>query len=356
MLNPIVAIYVGIVWKDVLFPSMLAAACAVGIAAGLGSRFQRWACAALSVVLLAAALLVRQQGIFMAPVLLLVPLISLSPSSRFLRPRLALLAFVCFAAVGLGLQAGTDASIRGSDGRSSSVGFRSIMIFDMLGIVSRSNRTAGEFVYPISAEQLAAVRSVYDPSRIDYVAREPLAEGWLGAQPNNALRQAWWAMLRQNPMEYIGHRAAAYATLLGLRGIEPTMPVHIGVDGNPAFLEAVGLPLRRDARDLFVYEVASAFFKWPIYRHVFWLVLLLAATVIVARTQLPGRLRASSAVIILSTALFYLSFLPTMISSDFRYLFGAIPLVTILWLILLLGASGRAVMATTATSQPLERL
>lgn len=356
VLNPIVAIYVGIVWKDILFPSMLAAGCAFGIAAGLGSRFQRWACAALSVVLLAAALLIRQQGIFMAPLLLLVPIISLSPTNSFVRPRIAILAFACFAAIGLGLQFLTDASIRGSDGRSTSVGYRSIMIFDMLGIVSRSNRAAGEFAFPINVEQLTAVKLVYDPSRIDYVAREPLAEGWLSEQANDSLRQAWWAMLKQNPIDYIGHRSAAYATLLGLRGIEPTFPVHIGVDGNQAFLEAVGLPIRRDARDLLVYKVASMFFDWPIYRHAFWLLLLVVATVMVARTQLPGRLRASTVMIIFSTSLFYLSFLPTMISSDFRYLFGAIPLITIIWLIILLGASGRAAIATTVTSKQLECL
>ena len=350
VLNPIVLIYVGIVWKDVLFASLLTAGCALGIAATLGTPLRRWACAALSVVLLAAAFLVRQQGVFMAPVLVLVPIIALSPYSRTVRPRLALLTLACFVIVVLGLQAWVAESIRSSDGRSSSVGFRSIMIFDMAGIVSRSPRSFDEFAYSITAEQLASVRASYDPSRIDYLARDPQAIGWLGAKSNEALFEAWWALLKQNPEAYIAHRSTAYSTLLGLRGIEPTLPVHIGVDGNETYLAAVGLPVGRDARDLFVYRVASSFFSWPLYHHAFWLTMLVGAAAAVARAHLPGRLRAISAVIILATTLLYLSFLPTMISSDFRYLFGAIPLVTILWLLLLLGASRQAFSPNTTSS------
>ena len=350
LLNPIVMIYVGIVWKDVLFGALVTAGCACGVAAGFGSRFRRWSYAALSVVLLAATLLARQQGIFMAPVLLLLPLISLSRDGRLVRPGLAALGLVCFAIAVFGLQAAVDRSIRGADGRSTSVGYRSIMIFDAAGIVSRSPRTAAEFAHPINAAQLAAVRSVYDPSRIDYLARAPLAEGWLGAHSNEALRQAWWSLVRQDPANYIGHRATAFATLLGLRGVAVTLPVHIGVDGNLAYLEALGMSARRDARDLFVYRVASSFFGWPVYRHFYWLLLLAGAAVVIAVTRLPGRLRASACVVILATALLYLSFLPTMISSDFRYLFAAIPLVTIVWLILLLGAGRRSVAIATATT------
>ena len=349
VLNPIVLIYVGIVWKDVLFCALMTAGCAFGIAAGFGSRFRRWACATLSVVLLAATLLARQQGVFMAPLLLLLPLIALSRDSRLVRPGLAVLGLACFAIAGFGLQAAVDASIRGADGRSTSVGYRSIMIFNAAGIVSRSPRAAAEFAAPINAAQLAAVRSVYDPSRIDYLARAPLAEGWLGAHSNEALRQAWWSLVRQDPANYLGHRVTAFATLMGLRGVAATLPVHIGVDGNLAYLEAVGMSAGRDARDLFVYRVASSFFGWPVYRHFCWALLLAGAAIAIAVTRLPGRLRASAGVVILATALLYLSFLPTMISSDFRYLFAAIPLVTIVWLIILLGA-GRPGIATTTTT------
>lgn len=50
-----------------------------------------------------------------------------------------------------------------------------------------------------------------------------------------------------------------------------------------------------------------------------------------------------------------LPFPPTMISSDFRYLFNVIRPITILSLIIILSVSGRTVMDATAISNPLER-
>jgi hypothetical protein len=46
--------------------------------------------------------------------------------------------------------------------------------------------------------------------------------------------------------------------------------------------------------------------------------------------------------------LFYLSYLPTAIACDFRYLYGGIPLVTLLWIVLLAGGGSRRPPASTA--------
>jgi hypothetical protein len=337
ILNPVIAMYVGIVWKDVLFAAFLTASAAFGISACVGSHRERWIAGLISILLLAPALLIRQQGIFMTPLLLFVPVLALSSTLRHPR-RIALAAILIFVAAVLAFGSMANSKIKGNEGRSSSQGFRSIMVFDMIGIVNFSKRSAEEFSFPISEAQLLAVRSVYQPSRIDYIARNSLAEGWLSTLPQGELKQAWWLLVKQNPKAYIRHKLTAYATLLGLRGIEATQPVHIGVDGNVEYLKAASMTPGVDARDQFAYQISSIFFSWPIYRHAFWLVALGACAVALARTRLPRRLKWIGVVIALATLLFFLSYLPTAISSDFRYLFATIPLITLISLILILGA------------------
>jgi len=350
--NPIVMIYVGIVWKDVLFASFLAGAAACGLAAGVGTWQRRYLAAGLSVLLLAAAVLTRQQGVFMAPILLLVPVLALASNARLSRLYARGVAvFILFAVMAVGFHSAAGGIIRGADGRSSSVGFRSIMIFDMIGIVSRSPLDAGAFAHPVTTTQVAAIRKVYDASRIDYIARDPAAESWLAAASPAELRTAWWSLVKQSPMAYLKHRAAAFATLLGLRGIAWTNPVHVGVDGNPEYLKIAGVPEGQDARDQLIYRFASAFFNWPIYTHAFWLFAFVVCAVAVKKASPLSYLKTSSAIILAAVAAMFASFIPTMISSDFRYLFGVIPLISIVGMVLLLGARSPALTASSGSKQ-----
>lgn len=334
VVNPIVAILAGVVWKDVLFGALLAGGSAFCIAAVLREGALRPLWSAVAVLCLAAAFLTRQQGVFMAPTLLLILLARDGLRTGWRRALAVVAGFVVAAAA---LSAAANVSIHGDDGRSSSVGFRSIMIFDMLGIVAHSQRPAVEFAFPITEVQAAAVRRVYQPSRIDYITRDPVAESWVAALPPETLRKAWWALVKQDPGAYLAHRFAAYSTLLGLRGIAETLPVHVGVDGNKDYLRAVGMAERHDAKDQFVYRFASSLFRWPMYRHAFWLGVAVLCAVLVARSRLVAPMRRTAWCLVAATGLLFASYGPTMISSDFRYLFGAIPLIGILALVLLLG-------------------
>lgn len=336
--NPIVAIYTGIVWKDVLFASVLAMGAALGVAAGYGSIGKRAVCAVLSVALLVVALLVRQQGIFMAPVLMLVPILSLSAGRASLKLKVGALLFSLFLVSYFGLNSLVNRTIADDGGRATSVGFRSIMIFDAMGVVSMGSLSRDRLAFPIDEEQLAAVIRAYDPSRIDYIDSEPLASEWFGGQSNHSLKKIWLDLVFQNPGAYLKHRAVVYATLLGLRGMKGTLPVHVGIDGNPEYLKGVGLTQGQGPRAREVYRFASSFFNWPIFRHIFWIVVAAAALVVAVRSQISGSLRGTLIFTVFAVFLLFFSYIPTTIASDFRYLYPAIPLVTIAWLIILLGA------------------
>jgi hypothetical protein len=75
----------------------------------------------------------------------------------------------------------------------------------------------------------------------------------------------------------------------------------------------------------------------------------LVAFVAIAVVRLPARLKAMCMAASLASGLFYLSFLPTTIACDFRYMYAGIPLVTMLWMVLLAGALPRRPPASAET-------
>lgn len=199
IMNPIVFIYVGIVWKDVLFASLLTAACACAIAATIGSPLRRYCCIGLSIVLLGAGYQARQQGVFMAPILLLslmFALYSFRPTKKVLG---ASVIIVLFVTVVMSIQHQVASSVKGAGDRASSVGFRSIIQFDLAGIISNSKLPPGELALPVTQEQLSAIKSAYDPARIDFLDLNPVVRVWLASIPSETLRDEWWGMVKQNP-------------------------------------------------------------------------------------------------------------------------------------------------------------
>lgn len=343
VMNPVIAIYVGIVWKDVVFAAFLCGGAGFGFAASRGSKPLRWLFALVSAVLLAAAMLARQQGVFMAPVLLVVPILMLAggASGSAFWARWVVLPVVFIVAVSA-FSVATSATIEGNAGRSTSVGYRSIMIFDMMGIISDSPLGAEQLAYKVPPKIWSGIHKIYKPSRIDTLDLDPAVADWFGSLSLLQMRTAWWELIKQNPGSYIHHRVEAYAKLIGLRGMDDTLPVHIGIEGNPEMLEAMGIKARRDSRDLFVYSIAVKFFDWPIYRHVFWIGLVLVCAAVLSVTKLPRPQRSATALVLLAAGLLYLAYLPTMIASDFRYLFGAMPLICIALISLLMGSAEEA--------------
>lgn len=140
-LNPMLLIYAGIVWKDVLFAALLAFVVALMLCAGALKR----AAGRTIIIFLAAALigvlpLVRQQGYVLAPALALIlgVLLIWSPqASRRMRGVLVLASLCIAAGTYFAAAAWTQTVIAGNDGRAARVGFQLITQFDLLGIEAR---------------------------------------------------------------------------------------------------------------------------------------------------------------------------------------------------------------------------
>lgn len=344
LLNPVVFLYVGIVWKDVLFASVTTAAASLALVAANAAPGRSWFLASVSVVLLAVSMQVRQQGVFMAPVLLLMPIIAVAgyrgwPTRRQGASALVLVA-IFFAALFV-TKAMVGAAIVGAGDKSSSVGFSSIMSFDIAGTVARSDTPTASLPVAITEQQRAAVRRVYSSQRIDYLIADTEASDWLGEMGDQKRKAAWLTLARQETDAFLEHKWVTFRTVLGLNGVEGCLPIYMGVDGNTDYLRAAGVAAGRDGRDLAVYDIAGYFDDGLIYRHWAYVLVLMAAMVALAVVTLPAKTRLMAGVLALATGLFYLSFLPTAIACDFRYLFSGIPLVSLLSMVLV-ARGGRA--------------
>jgi hypothetical protein len=287
----------------------------------------------------------------MARVLLVLPIAAIAGSRGWSRRRQALgaiaLAGVFLVSLTLTKALVADA-ITGAGDESSVVGFRSIMHFDIAGIVARSGTATEALPVPISAEQRAAVRRAYNGRNIDSLALDSVTWAWLESITDEQRKEVWLALVRHEPAAFLGHKWEAYRNVLDLNGLQGCLPFLVGVEGNREYLRSVGVAEGRDARDLLVYVLASSFLTWPLYRHWFYVLALLGAAVAIAVVTLPPRLKAMCAVVALASALLYLSFLPTAIACDFRYMYAGIPLVTMLWIVLLVGGSARQSPASVA--------
>lgn len=336
VLNPVVFLYVGIVWKDVLLATLSVLSLGVCLSASRQAGNARLLLCGLSLLLLLPLPMVRQQGLFLLPLLAIPPLLVLL-AGRAPRVRLVALAFTlaAMAASYVWLGGAVEASIQRGDGRDISVGLRSLKVFDLAGIEKRVE--TGPFARSgASPVELAAIDALYTGERVDYVADDPLTVPLFGRLEEGRIDELWRESLGRDWRAYLAHRAEASAWLFGMHGVGRCLPVHVGVEGIPGYLDPLRIERIQDPRDAWLYARAVPLFETPLFGHWFYAAALLvvtAASVVLARGLRRWMLLSYA----LAIAAFYASFVPTAIACDFRYLYFGIPMVTALALALLAG-------------------
>jgi hypothetical protein len=341
IVNPIIFVNIGIVWKDIIFSSFLSLAIALSFQAAVAEFKRAVFFSIAAAVLLSAALLIRQQGIFMAPILLCLPIIALLYArgfslSRKLFTSIGLCLCLVFSSFFLNMQA--KQSIVNAGDKSTSVGLRMVMMFDIAGIIVESKLPGDALPATLTPVQREAIEASYSSKRIDFMAANRDAMQWFDAI---AIDQTWQHLVRQQPEAYLKHRLAVFSEILNLKGVEGCLPIHVGVTGRKDFLAALGINSGTDRHDQLVYDTAAVFFEWPIYRHWFYLILLLIASIALCFTKMPTRIKPMCMVMASATWLYYFSYLLTGVACDFRYLFSAILIVSFLLIALIVESTGR---------------
>ncbi len=144
--------------------------------------------------------------------------------------------------------------------------------------------------------------------------------------PRPAVARQWIDLVRSRPLLYLRTRAAVWAETLTTPQRDDCPMIIVGVDDdNPAILKQAGLQLRMDAKDAWDEDYASSFIGGPLYSHVFYAVLLIAALGVAARRWRRGYRRPETLAVIglgLVALAFAASFFVLSIDCDYRFLYA----------------------------------
>lgn len=249
-LFPVLLIYAGIVWKDVLF------AHGAVLAVLLLPRPQavhRWQPLVASAAILAVAVAVRQQGAIvaigtLAYLLLGGGLSSLRHARTWQATAVWLVIFLsCTGGIRHAVQTGSDISQSGSFAGP----LRQLAMFDLGGVLNTVPQldfpaiAAGAMLVPEehrpTRERVIEQLQRYSPQRQDFMAEADDGNNlWI---PPGAWFSDWAAIILQHPAAYLVHRLDFMAWLLGCHEPLKCLPFYLGIQSEPQEMAAtLGVP------------------------------------------------------------------------------------------------------------------
>ena len=348
--NPVIWLYSGIVWKDVLLAAFVAASVGCFFVGSAGRGTGAKVALVASLFLLLPLPMVRQQGIFLLPLLAIPPIFLLAWRGRRWSSLVrALFLTVVLVASYQVLKLSVHSTIAASQGQDISVGLRSVMIYDLAGIehyAARGPLASSGADSAITDE----VKKIYDGDRIDSLSANPVIAGYFNSLDSEKIEKMWQLAVREHPGAYLRHRANVSAWTFTLNGVRKCLPIHVGVAGIPEYLAAVRITAEQDSRDDWLYRHALEIFGTPWFRHWVYASALVALGIGVGfrAKSWSGKERALILVYVGAGLAFYASFFPTSIACDFRYLYTGVVLVTSLLLALVSGWRLRDPVTDTA--------
>jgi hypothetical protein len=311
-LTPPAFVFVGIIWRDVLFAtSWLLAAAIVFAAAERGTRF-RIPAQMLALALCALGVLLRPNALIAAPILGAY----IAWRTQVSWKRMAILFVPAMA----GFFALVQLVYYGALGATRQHPLQSIMIFDLGGI----SHFTGQNQFPVSwseSESALLLNSCYQPTQWDiYWRLEPCnfvmrkVEGEEGLFGTPAITEAWGHAVMRHPFAYLRHRAAFMWNFLAGNNItmwlaDVERPAETVFPGRPAFAALVWLDDRLKPTSLF--------------RAGSWLLVCIVVCGFTwRRRQTPEGAFALG--VCGSAAVYVLSFFAVGVASDFRYGYWAV--------------------------------
>ncbi|HET9011849.1 MAG TPA: hypothetical protein VFN38_08535, partial [Gemmatimonadaceae bacterium] len=327
LLNPVVLIYVGIVWKDVLLAH--AVVLTYLLLASLHHRGKPMTppLAALALLLLTVIVGARQQGLLFA-----VPAALWAAAIAGRSKRARLLAAVAFLVIPFAANRLMDFYAAQSRANPQvdavSTGWRILVQFDIAGILARKGGLPAD-TPPALVDEFRRQALRYSPFRVDTL--DSSAPAFWALDVTGASR-LWRSAIVASPVPYLRHRAAHFATLLGLSDMHACLPVytgtagpvvHPGVDGDLTALLGLSTAVRSVSyrvRD-FGQEQAGT----PLFMHFAYAVVLVLVAVCLFVRREPVLLTLAVC------ALLYLaSYSVVGIACDFRYAYALTVTATLL--------------------------
>lgn len=318
MLTPQWLLYQGIVWKDVLFADAALAGFAALALAVRGNAL--WYLP--SILLLALAMMTRQNGLVIVPVAAAVLGLVLA---RRVTVRRAAGAATLFAVLVMGVAFGGEAllALRGDHGADAADEIRVAQSYDLAGMMRRDpavRLTRLEAEDPELAQMLRRRGvALYTPTWVDPLMNDETLHGAITESGPGVIFAQWRETILGHPLTYLATRWAAWRWVVATPDLEACHALYTGVDGPPRLMTELGLKPEWRRQDQWHNDYGLWLRNTPVFSH-----LLFGALALVLMVFLLLRRRDTDLVAmgLLAAALaFAASFFVVSIACDYRYLY-----------------------------------
>ena len=322
--SPIILVFQGVVWKDVLFANLAIAGFFLLARASVSwpARQPPWIVLASAVLALALAAQVRQNGLIVVPFAAL----ALAWTVRGEGWRRSLVwglgSFVAILAASHLIGVASQPAKAGPD-KAGGVGVRILQHYDIIGAAAHDPKLKLTVFNAADPEAETVIRTrgvpIYTPVRIDYLDLDPAVGGVLWRQSDKVVRAQWLDIVLRHPGAYLAHRFDVFRWVFLTPKIDSCLPLFVGVEGPPDTLQKLEIPSGKDASDRALYNYGTWFLDGPLFSHLSYALV----AVLTAGALLLRRDRADTAIVALMAAAlaFTASFLAISIACDYRYLY-----------------------------------
>jgi hypothetical protein len=325
VLTPAVLVYQGIVWHDVLFANLAIAGmvCLSHAAICWETRARRWMFLAATLLLLAAAVLTRQNGFIMGVLAALA--LGWTAGAREGWKRGVAWGAGGFVALVLVAQAlgyvGVPSRAGPADGLDK--GLRILRQYDLIGALATDPNLplpAIEAANPASARTLRREASrVYSAERVDFLDGQPGLSKALWSLSDKTVSAEWSNLILHHPGLYLRQRWQVFRWVFLTPVIDRCLPVYVGVDAPVEKMTPLGLVQRRSMTDQQLVNYSTWFMDTPAFSHLTYVVMgLLVAGVLLLRRD-PADIPIVA--LTLGGVAFAASFFVISIACDYRYLY-----------------------------------
>lgn len=321
-LFPVLFVYNGMIWKDVLFAN---AALLALLLLPSEDRKAHWLTLITSAIVLALAVSVRQQGLLVFGMALMYLIVACAMFKKtFGLKSLGIWVLTYVLAIG-GLSYAVENSGDLSPSKALDGPIYQLALFDLGGISAAQSSLDFPSLEATTTQELPVERmptrermlealSGYRADRQDYMGETIAKSGaWIPLEP---LKSDWKHAITQFPADYLSHRLQFLSWLYGMRDVQLCTPYHFGISSEPAaMVRQLGIQPGISARATTLQAISGKLLM--LYRPVIYLAI---STVVLLLLAYRGFKQHIQMIVIQLSGLAYsASYLLVGIACDFRY-------------------------------------